>query len=237
MAIRLNSILSTMTTHYWLFDLDNTLHDADAGIFAIINHHMTTYLATKLNLPLNKASTLRQQYWQQYGATLAGLRLHHPQINPQEFLLASHPLQIILPQLKPMPGLHQALLQLPGEKIIFSNGPKHYVQALIEEMHVQNHFQRLIGIDQNNFLYKPNPQAYLTVCKQLSIHPSQCIMVDDSLANLGTARTLGMRTIWYGKHTYPQTQTDAIAANMSTLVQIALVILQTAIRHRVNSLQ
>ena len=31
----------------WLFDLDNTLHHADAGIFQLINRHMTDYLAQK----------------------------------------------------------------------------------------------------------------------------------------------------------------------------------------------
>mgnify|MGYP006981340438 CR=1 FL=1 len=28
----------------WLFDLDNTLHHADAGIFRLINQHMTDNL-------------------------------------------------------------------------------------------------------------------------------------------------------------------------------------------------
>lgn len=223
-----------MTSHYWLFDLDNTLHDVDAGIFTIINQHMTAYLSAQLNLSHSQASALRQHYWQKYGATLAGLKQHHPQINLQDFLLASHPLEIILSHLQPMSHLKQTLSQLPGKKIIFSNGPKHYVDALIRAMQIHHHFHQLIGIDQINFLYKPNPQAYQNVCQQLNIHPRQCIMVDDSLNNLHTARTLGMRTIWYGKQTYPQAHTDAIAADMPALLKIAPIILQTAIRHRAN---
>lgn len=108
-----------MTSHYWLFDLDNTLHHADAGIFAIINYHMTAYLAEQLQLNHIAASALRQRYWQQYGATLAGLRLHHPQIDIQDFLLASHPLELILSQLKPMSNLHQILPALPGKKLCY----------------------------------------------------------------------------------------------------------------------
>ena len=34
----------------WLFDLDNTLHNADAGIFYIINRAMTDYMAQRLKL-------------------------------------------------------------------------------------------------------------------------------------------------------------------------------------------
>lgn len=220
-----------MTTHYWLFDLDNTLHHADTGIFSIINQHMTTFLARELKLSCAKASQLRQHYWQKYGATLAGLSLHHPHINPQDFLLASHPLIAILPSLQPMPNLHQTLRRLPGQKIVFSNGPAHYVQALIQSMQLQTYFHHLIGIDNINYYYKPNIKAYLAVCQQLRIHPSQCIMVDDSLANLCTAKTLGMRTVWYGKHTHPVAEIDMSVADMSALAEIAPLIVQTAIRH------
>ena len=116
-----------MTTHYWLFDLDNTLHQADAGIFGIINQHMTAYIATTLNIDDIAASRLRQQYWQDYGATLAGLQKHHPEINLQEFLLACHPLEQILPLLQPVPQIQHTLTHLPGYKVVFSNGPSHYV--------------------------------------------------------------------------------------------------------------
>lgn len=43
-----------MNTPVWLFDLDNTLHNADAGIFLLINHAMTDYLAGRLNLSTTK---------------------------------------------------------------------------------------------------------------------------------------------------------------------------------------
>ena len=44
----------------WLFDLDNTLHNADAGIFYIINRAMTDYMAQRLKLSEEAASDLRQ---------------------------------------------------------------------------------------------------------------------------------------------------------------------------------
>ena len=34
----------------WLFDLDNTLHDASSAIFPSINQAMTSYVARHLNL-------------------------------------------------------------------------------------------------------------------------------------------------------------------------------------------
>ena len=44
----------------WLFDLDNTLHHADAGIFRLINQHMTAYLAQQLALTHKVAVRLRE---------------------------------------------------------------------------------------------------------------------------------------------------------------------------------
>ena len=44
----------------WLFDLDDTLHRADAGIFRLINRRMTEFMARELSLSLPEASDLRE---------------------------------------------------------------------------------------------------------------------------------------------------------------------------------
>lgn len=76
----------------WLFDLDNTLHNAEAGIFYIINRAMTEYMAGRLKLSEEAASHLRQDYWHRYGATLAGLQIHHPEVDIDEFCVKVTPL-------------------------------------------------------------------------------------------------------------------------------------------------
>ena len=42
-------------TTVWLFDLDNTLHHADEGIFYLINRRMTAYLMRHLKLSDRRA--------------------------------------------------------------------------------------------------------------------------------------------------------------------------------------
>ena len=103
----------------WLFDLDNTLHNADAGIFYIINRAMTDYMAQRLKLSEEAASDLRQDYWHQYGATLAGLQIHHPEIDIREFLRESHPIAQILAKLEGMEGTESVLGRLKGRKAVF----------------------------------------------------------------------------------------------------------------------
>ena len=57
----------------WLFDLDNTLHNASHATFGGIDRAMTEYIVRELGLPAAEADTLRYRYWLRYGATLLGV--------------------------------------------------------------------------------------------------------------------------------------------------------------------
>ncbi|KPN72165.1 hydrolase [Neisseria sp. 83E34] len=201
----------------WLFDLDNTLHHADAGIFGLINRYMTDYLAQKLKLSTEEASHVRQDYWHRYGATLAGLQKHHPEIDVYEFLQCSHPLPELLEALVPMENTAATLANLKGRKAVFSNGPSFYVAALIKKMELPNHFEALFGTDNFGMLYKPSDQSYLTVCRLLKARPADCIMIDDSAENLLAAKKLGMTTIWFGSKSHDLPFVDAAISDMVTL--------------------
>lgn len=206
-----------MRSPIWLFDLDNTLHNAEAGIFQLINQAMTHYLADRLQLPLETASHLREDYWHRYGATLAGLQIHHPEINIHEFLCASHPMPEILEKLTPIQGTKPLLGRLKGRKAIFSNGPTFYVEALANALDIHRDFELLAGTDRFGLLYKPNRQAYLTVCQLLETTTQNCIMVDDNADNLYAAKALGMTTVWFGAQTHALPFIDCSVKDMSEL--------------------
>lgn len=207
------------TRTVWLFDLDNTLHHADTGIFYLINRYMTAFLARELQLDYTAASALRQDYWHRYGATLAGLQLHHPEISIDDFLRQSHPLPQILNALVPVAGAAETLGRLKGRKAVFSNGPSFYVRALIKGMALESCFEALFGTDDFGLAYKPAEKAYLTVCRQLGTTPECCIMIDDSANNLHAAKALGMRTVWYGQHAHRLPFVDFAAPDMAALAE------------------
>ncbi|MDO1510698.1 MULTISPECIES: pyrimidine 5'-nucleotidase [unclassified Neisseria] len=203
----------------WLFDLDNTLHHADNGIFYLINRHMTDYLARKLDLSTEAASALRQDYWHRYGATLAGLQKHHPEICVEEFLRQSHPLPEILAVLVPMENTIETLGRLKGRKAIFSNGPSFYVQALADALNITPYFDALFGTDDFGLCYKPDERSYLSVCRRLDARPENCIMIDDSADNLHAAKALNMRTVWFGRQAHPLPFVDFAAPDMAALAR------------------
>lgn len=206
-----------MTPKLWLFDLDNTLHNADAGIFDCINHAMTAYMAQRLALSSTAASALRADYWQRYGATLYGLQHHHPDISVQEFLDHTHPLDDILPLLAYEPNLAQSLQAIPGRKVIFSNAPTFYIDALCQKMAIDHLFAKRFGTDSLNYAIKPSAHAYQQVYHDQGYAPEHCIMVDDSLPNLEAAKALGLSTVWHTPQpathlpSYVDTKVESIA--------------------------
>lgn len=187
--------LPAMNPPVWLFDLDNTLHNASPHIFPHINRAMTDYIARHLGLDVNAASHLRQDYWQRYGATLLGLMRHHA-TDPRHFLQATHR----FPDLARMlvfrkPTLH-ALRRLPGRKIIFSNAPRHYAEAVLELTGLDRCFDALYAVENLGFQPKPMVAGFRTLLHAERLDPMRCIMVEDSLANLVSAKKLGMKTVW-----------------------------------------
>ena len=115
----------------WIFDLDNTLHDAQKNIFPIINQKINQYISKSVKINITEADRLRQQYWDYYGATIEGLIKHH-NINPTEFLEVTHTLENFEELIVPMPDLIKVLTSINGEKILYTNAPRNYTNQVMK---------------------------------------------------------------------------------------------------------
>ncbi|ANQ85986.1 putative hydrolase [Azoarcus olearius] len=182
----------------WLFDLDNTLHNASPHIFPHINRSMTAYLERYLALTTEEANRLRMHYWQRYGATLLGLVKHHG-TDPRHFLRETHRFERLHKMMVFDRALSNMLRRLPGRKIVFSNAPQEYAEAVLELMGIRRCFSGVAGIEQLHFHPKPGIRAYRTLLHDYRLDPRRCVMIEDTAANLRTARRLGMRTVLVGR--------------------------------------
>lgn len=185
------------TRSVWLFDLDNTLHDASPHIFPHINRSMTRYLEQHLGLTLDEANALRTHYWHRYGATLLGLMRHHG-TDPDHFLVETHRFDRLHEMMVFERALRGMLRRLPGRKIVFSNAPRHYARAALAIMGVERLFEDVVGIEDLDYQPKPGIRAYRSLLRTQRLRPEQCIMLEDSAVNLRTAKRLGMRTVLVG---------------------------------------
>ncbi|MGL6069841.1 pyrimidine 5'-nucleotidase [Craterilacuibacter sp.] len=210
-----------MSAPTWIFDLDNTLHNADHGIFPHINLLMTRYIMQHLQVDEAEAHSLRNRYWQQYGATLKGLVKHHG-VDPHHFLHTTHPSEHFATMLHYEPCLESVLARLPGRKILLSNGPQHYVTDLLLRLGISHHFRAHYGVERLDFTPKPDPAAFRKVLVNEGLHASNCIMVEDSLPNLKTARLLGMKTVWLSHEARRPNYVDARIRSLRELLRLRL---------------
>lgn len=178
----------------WLFDLDNTLHNASAHVFPHINRSMTAWLAQHLDLPETEANALRLHYWQRYGATLTGLVRHHG-IDPRHFLHDTHHFERLHELMVFDRALRAMLQRLPGRKIVFSNGPHHYVEAVVRAMGIEREIDALFAIEGMRYRPKPSVHGFRELLRRHRLQPRRCILVEDSALNLRTAKRLGMKTV------------------------------------------
>lgn len=182
----------------WIFDLDNTLHNATPHIFPHINRAMTVYLQQYLQLDEAAAGDLRRDYWRRYGATLLGLMRHHA-TDPGHFLWHTHQFPDLRRMIVREPLLRHALRRLPGRKFVFSNAPAHYARAVLRLLGISDLFDEVFAIERARFRPKPDAYGFLRLCRAHHLRPRRCIMVEDSLENLRTAKKLGMKTVWISR--------------------------------------
>lgn len=184
----------------WIFDLDNTLHNATPHIFPHINKSMTAYLQQHLQLDEAAANHLRIDYWQRYGATLTGLMRHHG-TDPQHFLWHTHQFPELPQMLQYEKRLRHVLRNLPGKKLVFSNGPQHYAREVLKLMRVDDLFDDVFAIEHTRYRPKPEFAGFMRLLRKHNLKPQQCVMVEDAAENLWAAKRLGMQTVWVSNST------------------------------------
>ena len=125
----------------WIFDMDDTLYCASAGMFDAIHAAMRHFVADRLGVTVTEGQRLQEHYWSEYGATFLGLAKHHG-IRPEEFLPATHsfPVPPLVKTRADKNQLRRWLQQLPGKKVVLTNGPRRYAHQVLETLHCRDLF-------------------------------------------------------------------------------------------------
>lgn len=203
----------------WIFDLDNTLHNASPHIFPHINRSMTAYLQRHLRLSEEDAGTLRAHYWRSYGATLLGMMLHHG-TDPEHFLRETHAFPDLSGMVVFERGLAAMLRRLPGRKLLLSNAPRAYALAVLQMIGVDSHFDDLHCIESTGYQPKPSLAAFRSLLRAHGLIASRCIMVEDSRENLRPAKCLGMKTVWITREPRTPAYVDVRIASVLALPRL-----------------
>ena len=187
----------------WLFDLDNTLHDASHAAFGEMHEAIGDYVADFVGVSGDEAQRLRQKYWLRYGATLLGLVRHHG-VRAAHFLEETHRMPGLEARLRTSAHDRAVLGRLPGRKIIVTNAPRDYAMRVLRTLRLLRHFDAVVTIEDMSMFGqlrpKPDARMFRRLVAQLRVAPERCVLVEDTLVHLKAARSIGMRTIWMQRY-------------------------------------
>lgn len=209
----------------WLFDLDNTLHNASHAIFPAIHLNMSAYIAQVLQqsgLASDAAAVdaARVGYWQRYGATLLGMVNHH-QVRPDDFLREAHRFDDLPTMIRAERGLKRLLTRLPGRKILLTNAPRRYSRDVLRHLGLHRHFARHIPIEamrvHGRLRPKPSKQMLRQLLAREGIRARHSVLVEDTVSHLKGAKALGMRTAWITQYLGSDSSKQALAGYNATV--------------------
>nr|WP_229459284.1 pyrimidine 5'-nucleotidase [Massilia cavernae] len=195
---------TNLSSPLWLFDLDNTLHDASHAIFPAISANMNVYIARVLGDGTTPATqeavnAARLGYWKRYGATLLGMIRHHD-VKAADFLHETHAIGDLQQMIRTEKGLSRLLRILPGRKILLTNAPTRYSKDVMRHLGLKRHFSHHIAIENmhvhGRLRPKPSKLMMRRMLRKHGVAARRCILVEDTLDNLRTAKQLGVRTVW-----------------------------------------
>jgi putative hydrolase of the HAD superfamily len=179
----------------WVFDLDNTLYPPSAKLFDQIEVLMTRFVMTALDVDHATANHLRDHYWQKFGTTLAGLMREHD-VEPGPYLDEVH--NIDLGHLEKDMELRALISDLPGRKIIYTNGPQIHALKVTEARGLSGIFDAVYGVEHANFLPKPERAAFKVIFDLDGLDPATAAMFEDDHRNLQAPHEMGMRCVLVG---------------------------------------
>ena len=180
----------------WIFDLDNTVYDINAGVFEKISSRITDFIITALSVTREEANIVRSNMYKKYGLTLTGLMREYG-IAPDEYLDYIH--DVTHPELKYDEQLKLNLKNLTGRKFIYTNASKSHSKNILSVMGIEAEFEKILDIKATQYVPKPDPKSYNIMLKAFGISGDQIgnsIFIEDTAKNLRPAKSLGIKTVW-----------------------------------------
>lgn len=176
----------------WVFDLDNTLYPPDTNLWQQIDDRIRAFVSDFLKVTPEDAFRVQKDFYKRYGTTMRGLMAEH-NMKPDDFLAYVH--EIDHSPLIPNPTLGDALEQLPGRKLILTNGTRKHAEAVMKRLDIDKHFEDVFDIAAADLEPKPKPLVYDRFLKKHGVDPQKAAMFEDLARNLEVPHQLGMTTV------------------------------------------
>ena len=189
----------TNSKFVWLIDLDDTLFFSGGKVMSTINSRMTSFIQSELSISFEEANRLRVEYWKKYGTTARGMQERHG-VSFQPFLSFSHHLPCLELYIKFKPYVGKILGSLIGKKYVVTNSPKNYAVEVLKKNGLLKYFDEICALEgmwiNSQLRCKPARLLWQRILDKTGAKKNHHILVDDTLANLRTAKNMGFKTVW-----------------------------------------
>src|SRR3954466_11619023 len=172
----------------WVFDLDNTLYPHHLNLWQQVDERIRAYIADYLKVSRDEAFRVQKDYYKRYGTSMRGMMTEHG-MDPDAYLAFVH--QIDHSPLEPNPALGAAIEELPGRKLILTNGTRKHADAVMRRLDVDRHFEDVFDIAADDLDPKPLPQVYARFLPRHCVDPQKAAMFEDLARNLEVPHALG----------------------------------------------
>ncbi|MCC6890845.1 MAG: pyrimidine 5'-nucleotidase [Hyphomicrobiales bacterium] len=176
----------------WVFDLDNTLYPHHLNLWQQVDERIRNYISNFLSITHDEAFRLQKDYYKRYGTSMRGLMTEHG-MNPDDYLAFVH--EIDHSPLEPNAALGAAIEQLPGRKLILTNGTRRHADAVLARLELHAHFEDVFDIIAADLEPKPSARTYERFLEKHGVDPQKAAMFEDLARNLTVPHALGMTTV------------------------------------------
>ncbi len=176
----------------WVFDLDNTLYPHHLNLWQQVDVRIRDYIAAYLKVPQDEAFRVQKDYYKRYGTTMRGLMTEHG-MAPDDYLDFVH--QIDHSPLTPNAALGAALENLPGRKLILTNGTRKHAEAVMRRLGGAPSFRGRVRHRRRRTGAEAFGADLCPLPRPPRVDPERAAMFEDLARNLVEPHALGMTTV------------------------------------------
>ncbi|UCD70886.1 MAG: HAD family phosphatase [Syntrophobacterales bacterium] len=105
--------------------------------------------------------------------------------------------QLIQGKVKPFPGVRTLLRNLDTggyKQAVASSAPLKNIHLILDTLTITDFFNTIIS-GEEVAMGKPHPEAFLKAAKGMSLIHSRCLVIEDAVAGIEAAKSVGMKAI------------------------------------------
>jgi len=185
------------------FDCDDCLYKNQWATAAALDMQFGKYCETKLGVTKDRMMEL----FQRHGTTLCGLvrEGHLEEKDVDSFLQEVHDIHL---DIDPDPALREMLLSLPHRRWVFTAATREHAERCLDKLGIRDVFEGIVAcssqemIKRVGFVSKHDPSCFHAAMDIAGVprdNANKCMLLDDSVRNIKTARSVGFHTVLVGR--------------------------------------